>query len=393
MIQFLAQYWQASRRLQKGLKASVFAIIFVFAIFALPRFSSASTVIYTSFNGSTLNDDGSFTYAGGDNAMNFSISGVGSSGFGGRSNFFQGVYDVGYNLTGIYSGSLCFTSSTCSPTATFTATFSGNTGSFSVFNGVFLQNTRILSITPVNGQVVSSSTATTSLSTTVYLNDSDFYQDFLGNIKPITIDYYVDGINLVDQSSLPNNYSVLNGLQAYHYSTTTYHSGETTINLVASTSLFSVGKRVSTVNISSSRPYLTFFNQPYSVVSSSTSWVLGGKTGFDLIQEDLAVGRGRVTASTTIDMSVCNFFSGSFGFNDCWNALITPDVHAMASDLSTINQNLKSSFPYSYVYDFISILSTTTVGTLTVLDVHVPSGVPGTGSHLRLDFNLSLIHI
>jgi len=73
----------------------------------------------------------------------------------------------------------------------------------------------------------------------------------------------------------------------------------------------------------------------------------------------------------------------------CGSDLITYAFVPTSDSLSYLGNTLHDSilihFPIGYITDFISIISTSTVGSLTVLSATVPNGVVGAGSHIELD--------
>jgi len=67
------------------------------------------------------------------------------------------------------------------------------------------------------------------------------------------------------------------------------------------------------------------------------------------------------------------------------NFLFVPNGDQYTEMIQDIKDNALTHFPLGYVTDFVTKLSTTTVGSLTVLDITIPNGMVGTGSNLTLD--------
>lgn len=67
------------------------------------------------------------------------------------------------------------------------------------------------------------------------------------------------------------------------------------------------------------------------------------------------------------------------------NFLFVPDGEVIFNMVDDIHTKVLTRFPLGYITDTITILSTSTLGTLTPIDAYIPNGVPGTGAHIRLD--------
>jgi len=86
----------------------------------------------------------------------------------------------------------------------------------------------------------------------------------------------------------------------------------------------------------------------------------------------------------------CFPWFGKWDTLQCISYLFVPDAGYLQETMTGFRNNVLTHFPLGYITDFVSILSTTTVGSLTVLDVTLPNGIPGTNAHLTLDLTNAL---
>jgi len=85
-------------------------------------------------------------------------------------------------------------------------------------------------------------------------------------------------------------------------------------------------------------------------------------------------------------LSACNPLSGDWNVVDCVLSMFLPDNDFTARKLGEMSDTVTNSWPIGYITDFVRIISTTTIGTLTPIDATLPTGLPGAGSHITLDF-------
>lgn len=83
----------------------------------------------------------------------------------------------------------------------------------------------------------------------------------------------------------------------------------------------------------------------------------------------------------------------SFEPIQCLAFLFIPDAGQLRSTLNSFKTNVATHFPIGYVTDFITILNDNGTTTLNLLEVTVPTGIPGTGSTLTLDLGHQLDYI
>lgn len=123
-----------------------------------------------------------------------------------------------------------------------------------------------------------------------------------------------------------------------------------------------------------------------TLVASSTTFVISTTTKADDLKDNATEYLNTLTEGGTTfdDCSVT-----SFDFFTCMSDLITyafvPTPDAIAYMTSSLHDQILVKFPIGYITDFVSIISTSTVGSLVVFNATVPNGIPGTGSTITLD--------
>lgn len=256
-------------------------------------------------------------------------------------------------------------------------------GSVYTYNGnSFIDNTHIISVDPIDNSSVATGTPVT-ISTDIYINQNDITEDtilrqtveltnapVLGNIWGGTGDFVTQ-----QAQTLVYEYDI-DSEGFFTFSTTTTFS--------------QIGERTLTTEIIND---VGFFQEIIYgddiVVSSSTSFLVGTTTSGDLITQSISdslVGLS-ATGSTTIDtLSVaCSPFSGNFDIVLCAYRMVVPDSQTANALFQETYEMVFTRAPFGYFTDFISIMSTSTVGSLTVIDATLPAGVAGAGSHITLD--------
>jgi len=124
-------------------------------------------------------------------------------------------------------------------------------------------------------------------------------------------------------------------------------------------------------------------------LASTTYFTVGGYTTGDAITQSISDSFNELSgvASTTVDnLSIaCNPFSGNFDIVICFYRLIVPDSQTATALFQETYDMVFSRAPLGYFTDFISIMSTSTVGTLTLIDATIPTGMVGSGKQITLD--------
>jgi len=111
-------------------------------------------------------------------------------------------------------------------------------------------------------------------------------------------------------------------------------------------------------------------------IDESTQFVVNQSTFIGNISQNSARQINHIFASTTATSTAilsqnCNPISG-FDPILCLAFLFVPDAGYLNDTLLSFKDKVSTHFPLGYVTDFISIISTTTEGTLTVVDATLP---------------------
>jgi len=247
-------------------------------------------------------------------------------------------------------------------------------------------NTRIFDMTPDDGAVLGSTTASTSPITfqvVYYIAPED-----VGN-------YFTVGFtwNVLDQNTIlsgltagiisTNNILLYSGLATtsgwFYGSTTQYlaqgnYSVEVTLDMRSQPFLgLSVGTGI------------VYDRQVNQFIVGSSTWIGDlSQNSADYINTVL----GQSGATTTVGYS--NSCIPIFGYWDaykCMSFMFVPDQQRMRASMDSLYDNVLTHFPLGYVTDFLVVLSTTTVGSMPVLDITIPNGMVGAGA--TLDVNLA----
>jgi len=139
------------------------------------------------------------------------------------------------------------------------------------------------------------------------------------------------------------------------------------------------------------------YNRDYKLI-----WTLVGSNSFNIVQFQISTttyftigtteNEGNVSqyvASTTAEnlsdyangysLNACNPLSGDFNIIDCLLSLFYPDKGYVSRTLGKQFNMLATAFPLGYITDFVSIMSTSTVATLSIIEWTIPNGIPGAG--------------
>jgi len=141
--------------------------------------------------------------------------------------------------------------------------------------------------------------------------------------------------------------------------------------------------------------FLGYFNpfsnkDPNIITSSTTVFTYGNLTSFEQFiasstaQE--AINEFIASSTTSIqDVKEYCSFSTSFSFATCLQALFIPSSGDITNAIENIKENIVTKFPLGYFNDFITIISTSTVGNLTILDAELPNALGFGNPQIRLD--------
>jgi len=84
-------------------------------------------------------------------------------------------------------------------------------------------------------------------------------------------------------------------------------------------------------------------------------------------------------------LEACNMLSGEWDIVNCILSMIYPDTEFIKQSFTRQYNTITGMFPLGYITDFISIIGTTTVGTLTPIDAELPSALGVGTPHITLD--------
>jgi hypothetical protein len=62
-----------------------------------------------------------------------------------------------------------------------------------------------------------------------------------------------------------------------------------------------------------------------------------------------------------------------------------PNQEQVSNNIATLRDGFLTKFPLGYLTDFVTILTSSTTGSLPAINVTLPSGMIGAGAHINLD--------
>jgi hypothetical protein len=247
-------------------------------------------------------------------------------------------------------------------------------------NGFIDNSTHIETVTPYNGQILATSSSYT-IGATGAIASTDFNENSKLKIHIENSAKSYQQCADVICAGLSNNAISLN----FEYPlviASTFSYSTTTSNLP-------IGKYWVTTEINTGTfCFLGICLFDKNVISTSTSFTIATATKADILKQSTIDYANTLTTSTSTNFDNCGI--ASFNLFDCGSDLITwsfvPTPDAINYFVTTAHNNILTHFPLGYVYDFINIISTSTVGTLTVIDATMPDALGyGSGAHIHLD--------
>lgn len=259
---------------------------------------------------------------------------------------------------------------------------------FSVIGGVFVASStdfssHIVSFTPLDD---STTTNPVTFTAHYYISPND-----VGNIVGMNLYLHNIDQNVLLVSGLSSSDILLVNQQAttsgdfYFSTTTTLGEGNYRLNARMTRTYFDI------------QSFLDVANESHQFIVGSVSNGFGG-TFIGNISQNSYSSLNSIIASTSATStsalaSSCNPLGGVFNVINCLTFFFIPDSGYLADTLHNFATNAATHFPLGYITDLISILSTTTVGSLPTIDATLPNGIAGGGAHLHLDPTHSLDYI
>lgn len=262
-----------------------------------------------------------------------------------------------------------------------------NTGDTSLSN----TNTRIVSFTPVDGFVATTSNATTTVDFNLhaYVNEND-----IGNFLTVKINY-----RNIDQNSLLNapctSLDIAGTCSSYTF---TLFSGTATTSgdfYFASTSVLARGNYRVEASIDTATQLLglnlgffTFLGAQSQV--QNHQFIVGSSTFIGNISQNLFTEVdsffGSLPATSTEALAgTCNPLGGVFDIRQCMAFLFIPDANHLKTSMENLRIGVFQKMPFGYLTRVIDLLATSSTTTLPVLSYTFQSDSPLSGDTLSFD--------
>lgn len=249
------------------------------------------------------------------------------------------------------------------PSNSFSAPSVNSEATMYAFLNTFVNtNTRIISFTPTDGQVIASGTPT-NFQLDYYLNPED-----VGTVSSVRITFTNIDQNVIFSSFSNNTIEFVN--------TVATTSGQFTFS--SSTLLPSGNYRV---NATLERSWIFgYLRNPFSSINTDQShqFIVGSSTFIGNISQNsfTAINNIYSSFSSTSTASLaqsCNVLSG-FDTNRCLAYLFIPSGEQLNSTLSSMRENILVKAPWGYFNRMYVIWQTTATGTLPSMSISIPFG-------------------
>lgn len=236
-------------------------------------------------------------------------------------------------------------------------------------------STRFISFDPGMGNRYSTTTPTASSSLTFYLNND------VEDSEELRMRYSLyrqgrDGIRRLIDGGNDTTWDFFQGIGQY---------GESTVYFP---NLFDYSlEGVYYWSVDMCRPSFWSWSGCKSVVASSTYFIVGDVTGYELAQGEAGQEAYDSYASTTLALArSCNPLA-EFSFSTCLKLMIVPSPSILVSRVSDV----LAIPPWGYIYRLYEIFAFDTASSsLPVISATIPSGILGAGSSISLDANHAL---
>jgi hypothetical protein len=311
----------------------------------------------------------------------------GTSGTVNRTIIGDGTYKLAISNGAACSGSEVLQgwngSGSCN-TASTTVTISGGQILYVYYNEVLVFDnstlvTRIISTDPTYDEIVAT---TTTIGANVYINADQWREGMYLHV------------NLINNTLSASGGSALDAWEAAFGGID--FELDAGANIVSTTTFFIFPGQVNatwSVKIPNQTPLIGSLLPDQTITSTTTQFVVGYRTALDIVMASTsdALISALITGTTTQSVLRCNPIN--FDIVVCAISLVYPSQAVLQADFDQIRTNLLEKWPIGYVTRMIDILTASTSAYIPLIDVTIPAGVVGSGSHIRLDANNALDYI
>jgi len=250
------------------------------------------------------------------------------------------------------------------------------------------ESTYFIDLTPKGGSTISSSSPTNWL-ISFNITDADWIENSYLRIKYVRQQTLQSAVANTDLLWTNLDFAPLTGLGGinehfYYEATTTDALGNDGVYLIKLEL-----RKPSTFWTSA----LSWFNpftshDPDIIVASSSQFTYGEMTTFDTYVASSTASFNDFLASSTTSLAqvkeACNPISG-FDLTICLSGLFIPSNGDINNAVSQFKENVATHFPLGYFSDFITIISTTTTGTISIIDAELPTALGLGNANIKLD--------
>lgn len=249
--------------------------------------------------------------------------------------------------------------------------------------------TRFISTSPLNEEVVSSTTPVT-IGSHLYINSDDYKDGMYLNVAFTNQTIAMQGGSALDAWNSAWGVGSTGGFASIKIPLV---SGDNVVS--TTTSNFVRDGRV-TASWFVQNP--TFWSSLWWIgslfsgntsIATSTTFIVGEKTQTDLGWDNSGAGlaNGILFGTTTAGIATSTFeacYPSAFNLVGCAKGLIIPSPQSISLALGQAKDGFLSYFPFGYVSRFYKIISGTATTTLPNLSITVPAGFPASGDTLNL---------
>jgi len=236
-------------------------------------------------------------------------------------------------------------------------------------------------ITPTDEATVINPNVTIGATWYVSQEDLDSLDTFISSpANKITVKAFVMDIEATNQASIIKviDYTLPTG-----YETST----STSILFNGTTAGLQYGRNYKLTFQLYGSNYYGLFGNIFNVIST-TYFSVGTTTESGIIRQTIASSTAQDLQDNAFangySLSACNPLADEWNITDCVLSMFLPDNDFTARKVGEMSATITNAWPIGYITDFVSIVSTTTVGTLTPIDATIPNGIPGAGAHITL---------